>query len=158
MKYVRMQTNNDCMVCCLAMFSGKSYDQLIKYFPNLKKNNGVFLSETITVLDDLKVPYYYRGFLDWEEYLRQPIELNYIKDAIFSFPTNILLNSLGIEGKPISPRHAVIWNSEKKTFWCPANPPLSFIKSIFKSDARIKRYYKTLNASIKETFYLIERK
>lgn len=158
MVYIKQRLHNDCMVCCLAMFCDKSYEEIIKFFPKLQeeKNSGLSALQAMEVLDTLKVPYCFYGFLDWKEYLRQPIVLNNLKDAIFSFPSFCLDGS-----RPKNPigRHAVIWNSEKRVFWCPASPPLTFIKSFFKKNEDTKAYYNTLkNVATTEVFCLIERK
>jgi hypothetical protein len=161
MKYVGCKVNNDCVVACIAMLSDLTYDEISKFFPKLVENNGVFPHEAMACLDVLKIRYYFRGYLDWEEYLRIPINLKALNDAIFIIKSSVAYDSFKIKYAKNGPvqRHAVIWNSEKKTFWCPAKPPQPFLKSIFKADARTKSYYNALKkASINDIFHIIERK
>jgi hypothetical protein len=132
------------------MLTGKPYAEIKSVFPKVTENKGLYREEILSFLDNLKFPYTYRGHLDWEEYLRKPIILSELKDAIISIPsTNI---------KPPT-RHMIIWNSKKKVFWCPTIPPVGLIKSLMPKYKDNKDYYKTIpNSVIKETFFIIEAK
>jgi hypothetical protein len=148
MKYIRQKDNYECAVACIVMLTGHPYDKVRKYFPDLVKNKGVFQPEILKVLDDLKFPYFYRGHMDWKKSLRKPIVLSEINDAIFSI--KCLSENL---------RHAVIWNSKKRTFWCPTFPPLNCIQVLIPSYKDVKNFYKDLpGRCITETFNIIEAK
>jgi hypothetical protein len=146
------------------MLTNQPYDRIVelalKTNPNIfnpcSKQLGLSMAHIKNILNELEFPFkYYEGSYHFDILSLQDaligIRMKYIAAAARA--SKQFINNL-----PLDAGHAVIWNREKKCFWCPTYPPLNFIKSLYPKNRPIRNYYKSLSdQSMKDAFFVFEK-
>jgi hypothetical protein len=158
MQYVASRNFTDCAIAALSMLTNMPYDRIaelaLKTNPNvfncLSQQRGLSAAHIQNILNELKFPFKcYEGSYH--------LDLFSLQDALIGIRMKYIAAVKNIQNVPEHMGQAVIWNSKKKCFWCPTYPPLSFIKSLYPKNRPIKNYYKSLNQSMIDTFFIFEK-